>query len=158
MVRNTRVNPPRDPHEEQLYMPILPNRKHNHESKQEHKTQNFIPRFGYTTKVSYSPLRSPQRAGSFPTLILHNPTTKVKGNRFSNLLTRAGDTNFLGSSTTLETPKQPQSLRNSKVTRTTSSHKRCLQQAQEMRKRRERKTKSKGHTHKPHTKGAPSVD
>jgi hypothetical protein len=28
--------------------------------------------------VSYSSLRSPQRAGSFPTLILHKPTTKVK--------------------------------------------------------------------------------
>jgi hypothetical protein len=27
MVRNTRVNPSRDPHEEQTYMPILPTRK-----------------------------------------------------------------------------------------------------------------------------------
>jgi hypothetical protein len=61
--------------------------------------------------VSYSPLRSPQKARSFPTLILHNPTTKVKGNLFSNLLTRVGDINFLGSSTTLETPKQPQSVK-----------------------------------------------
>jgi hypothetical protein len=33
--------------------------------------------------------------------------------------------------------------RNSKVPRTTSSHKRCLQKAQEMRRRGERKTKSK---------------
>jgi hypothetical protein len=33
-----------------------------------------------------------------------------------------------------------------------------LQQAQDMRKRRERKTKSEGHKHKPHTKGAPSID
>jgi hypothetical protein len=48
--------------------------------------------------------------------------------------------------------------RNSKVPRTTSSHKRCLQQSQEMWKRRERKTKSEGHKHKPHTKGAPSTD
>jgi hypothetical protein len=31
-----------------------------------------------TTKVSYSSLRSPQRVGSFPTLILHKLTTKVK--------------------------------------------------------------------------------
>ena len=113
--------------------------KHNHRSKQEHKTQDFIPRFGHTTKVSYFPLRSPQRARTFPTLILHNPTTKVKGNLFSNLLTRAGDTNFLGSSTTLKTPKQSQSVEDSKVLRTTSSHKRCLQQAQETRKRWERK-------------------
>jgi hypothetical protein len=28
--------------------------------------------------VSYSSLRNPQRAGSFSTLILHKPTTKVK--------------------------------------------------------------------------------
>jgi hypothetical protein len=42
----------------------------------------FILRFGHTTKVSYSPLRSPQRDKSFPTQILHNPTTKVKGNLF----------------------------------------------------------------------------
>jgi hypothetical protein len=89
----------------------LPTRKHNHRSKQEHKTQDFIPRFGHTTKVYYFPMRSPQRARTFPTLILHNPTTKVKGNLFSNLLTRAGDTNFLGSFTTLETPKQPQSIK-----------------------------------------------
>jgi hypothetical protein len=70
----------------------------------------FISRFSHTTKVSYSLLRSPQRVGSFSTLILHNPTTKVKGKLFSNLLIRAGDTNFLGSSTTLETPKQPESV------------------------------------------------
>jgi hypothetical protein len=38
----------------------------------------FNPRFGHTTKVSYSPLRSPQRTGSFSTLILQKPTTKVK--------------------------------------------------------------------------------
>jgi hypothetical protein len=71
----------------------------------------FISRFGHTTKVSYSPLRRPQRVGSFPTLIPHNPTTKVKGKCFSSLLTRAGDTNFLGSFRTLETPKQPQSIK-----------------------------------------------
>jgi hypothetical protein len=35
----------------------------------------------------------------------------VKVNLFSNMLTRAGDTNFLGSSTTLETSKQPQSIK-----------------------------------------------
>jgi hypothetical protein len=73
--------------------------------------------------VSYSPLRSPQRAESFPTLTLHNPTIKVKENLFSNLLTRAGNTNFLGSSTTLETPKKPQSVeelngsKNNKITK-----------------------------------------
>jgi hypothetical protein len=38
----------------------------------------FIPRFGHTTKVPYSLLRRPQRAGSLSTLILSLPTTKVK--------------------------------------------------------------------------------
>jgi hypothetical protein len=110
MVRNTRVNPPRDPHEEQLYMPFLPTKTQPRIQARAQDTR-FIPRFGHTTKVSYSPLRSPQRTRSFPTLIVHNQTTKLKGNRFSNRLTRAGDTNFLGSSTSLETPKQPQSVK-----------------------------------------------
>jgi hypothetical protein len=61
---------------------------------------------------------------------------------FSNLLATAGNTNFLRSSTNLETPKQPQPLKNPRVSRTTIPHKRCLQQAQEMRMRGERKTKS----------------
>jgi hypothetical protein len=110
-VRNTRVNAPQDPHKNKPICISCQLEKHNHGSKQEHKTQDFIPRFGHTTKVSYSSLRSPQRAKYFPTLILDNPTTKVKGNLFSNLLTRAGDTKFLGSSITLETPKQPQSIK-----------------------------------------------
>jgi hypothetical protein len=61
-------------------------------------------------KILSQGLATPQRAESFPTLTLYNPITKVKENLFSNLLTRVGNTNFLGSSTTLETPKQPQSV------------------------------------------------
>jgi hypothetical protein len=45
----------------------------------------FIPRFGHTTKVSYSLLRSPKRVESFSTLILHKPTTKIKANSFIKL-------------------------------------------------------------------------
>jgi hypothetical protein len=56
----------------------------------------FIPRFGHTTKVSYSSLRSPQRVESFSTLILHNPTTKVKGFFFSNFAHKSGDYKLLG--------------------------------------------------------------
>jgi hypothetical protein len=56
----------------------------------------FIPRFGHTTKVSYSPLRSPQRAGSFSTQILHNPTTKAKGFLISNDAHKSGDYKLLG--------------------------------------------------------------
>jgi hypothetical protein len=67
---------------------------------------------GYTTKVFYSLLGGPHKDESFSTLILHKPTTKVKGITFSNFSQRAGDTNFLGSSTKLEIPKQPESSRN----------------------------------------------
>jgi hypothetical protein len=56
----------------------------------------FIPRFGHTTKVSYSPLRSPQWAGSFSTLILHILTTKVKGLFFSKFAHKSGDYKLLG--------------------------------------------------------------
>jgi hypothetical protein len=56
----------------------------------------FIPRFSHTTKVSYSPLRSPQRVGSFSTLILHNPTTKVKEFFFSNFAHKSGEYKLLG--------------------------------------------------------------
>jgi hypothetical protein len=34
------------------------------------------------------PLRSPQWVGSFPTLILHTPTTKVKATTFSILFNK----------------------------------------------------------------------
>jgi hypothetical protein len=37
--------------------------------------------------VPYSPLRIPQKVGSFPTLILHTPTTKVKAISFSTCST-----------------------------------------------------------------------
>jgi hypothetical protein len=85
------------------------NNKHNNLKKA--KTQGFILRFDHTTKVSYSLLRSLQRVVSFPTLILHKLTTKVKANFFLNLAQQAGDKNFLGSSRNLETPKQPQPVK-----------------------------------------------
>jgi hypothetical protein len=56
----------------------------------------FIPRFSHTTKVSYFPLRSPQRAGSFSTLILHNLTNKVKGFFISNVAHKSRDYKLLG--------------------------------------------------------------
>jgi hypothetical protein len=46
--------------------------------------------------VSYFPLRSPQRAGPFSTLILHNPTTKVEGFFFSNFAHKSGEYKLLG--------------------------------------------------------------
>jgi hypothetical protein len=95
---------PQDPHDEKTYMSILPNKISITEQARAQDTR-FISRFGHTTKVSYTPLRSPQRAGSFSTLILHNPTTKVKGFLISNVALKSRDYNFLGSSTNLETPK-----------------------------------------------------
>jgi hypothetical protein len=46
--------------------------------------------------VSYSPLRSPQWAGSFSTLILQNSTTKVKGFLISNVAHKSRDYKLLG--------------------------------------------------------------
>jgi hypothetical protein len=70
-------------------MSILPNKITITEQARTQDTR-FILRFSHATKVSYSPLRSPQRAGSFSTLILHNPTTKVKGFLISNVAHKSG--------------------------------------------------------------------
>jgi hypothetical protein len=110
----------------------------------------FILRFGHTTKVSYFSLKSPQRVGSFSTLILQNPTTKVKGFLISNVAHKSGITNFLGSSTNLETPKTPQTVLKPRVSRTQRTHKRCLQQAQDL-KWDGRGKPNREHKHKPHT-------
>jgi hypothetical protein len=75
-------------------MTILPNKISITERARTQDTR-FIPRFGHTTKVSYSLLRSPQRTGSFSTLILHNPTTKVKGFLISNVSHKSGDYKLL---------------------------------------------------------------
>jgi hypothetical protein len=76
-------------------MSILPNKISITERA---RTQDirFISRFDHTTKVSYSLLRSPQRDGSFSTLILHNPTTKVKGLLISNVAHKSEDYKLLG--------------------------------------------------------------
>jgi hypothetical protein len=76
-------------------MSILPNKISITERARTQDTR-FIPRFGHTTKVSYSLLRSPQRAGSFSTLILHNLATKVKGFLISNVSHKSGDYKLLG--------------------------------------------------------------
>jgi hypothetical protein len=41
-------------------------------------------------------MRSSQRTGSFSTLILHNPTTKVKGFLISNVAHKSEDYKLLG--------------------------------------------------------------
>jgi hypothetical protein len=111
----------------------LAKRKSQIQVKQEHKTQDFISRFGHTTKVSYSPLRSPQRGGSFPTLILHNPTTKVKG-FFSQICSQErGIQTSCGRPQLWRLPRNFNPSRNPRVPRTKISHMRCLQQGQEMR-------------------------
>jgi hypothetical protein len=86
---------PQGPQGEKTYMSILPNKISITEQA---RTQDirFIPRFSHTTKVSYSSLRSPQRVGPFPTLILQNPTTKAMGFLISNVAHKSGDYKLLG--------------------------------------------------------------
>jgi hypothetical protein len=71
-------------------MSILPNKITITERARTQDTR-FILRFSHTIKVSYSSLRRAQRARSFSTLIVHNPTTKVKGFFFSNFAHKSGD-------------------------------------------------------------------
>jgi hypothetical protein len=68
-------------------MSSLPKIEHNNWIiRKNTKTLDFIPRFDHTTKMPYSPLRSPQKGRSFPTPILHKPTTNVKTITFSTFL------------------------------------------------------------------------
>jgi hypothetical protein len=60
------------------YNQIWTNQQFKALSKSTPRTHDLTRGSATTIKVSYSSLRSPQRAGSFPTLILHKPTTKVK--------------------------------------------------------------------------------
>jgi hypothetical protein len=93
----------------------------------------FISRFDHTTKVSYSPFMSPQRAGSFSTPIRHNQPQRSK-EIFSQIGSqeRVIQTSW-GRPQLWRLPSNLNPSRNSKVSRTTSSHKRCLQQDQLMR-------------------------
>jgi hypothetical protein len=60
------------------YNQIWTNQQFKALSKSTPRTNDLTRGSATTTKVSYSLLRSPQRVGSFPTLILHKSTTKVK--------------------------------------------------------------------------------
>jgi hypothetical protein len=60
------------------YNQIWTNQQFKALSKSTPRTHDLTRGSTTTTKVSYSSLRSPQRTRSFPTLILHKPTTKVK--------------------------------------------------------------------------------
>jgi hypothetical protein len=60
------------------YNQIWTNQQFKALSKSTPRTHDLTRGSATTTKVSHSLLKSPQRAGSFPTLILHKPTTKVK--------------------------------------------------------------------------------
>jgi hypothetical protein len=110
MVRNTGVNSPRDPHGEQTSMPILANRKS--QSRIQARTQDI--RFYFEVRSHHKgvllPIEEPTQGRVFSNPNPPQPDHQGQWNFFSNLLTRAGNTNFLGSSTTLETSKQPQSV------------------------------------------------
>jgi hypothetical protein len=108
MVRNTRVNSPRDPHDEQTYMPILPTRKTQSQIQAGTQDTGFYPEVRPHHKGVVLPVEEPTKGQVFSNPNPPQPNHQGQGNIFPNLLTRAGITNFLGSSTTLETPKQPQ--------------------------------------------------
>jgi hypothetical protein len=116
----------------------------------------FIPRFGHTTKVSYSLLRSPKRVESFSTLILHKPTTKIKANSFIKLAQESEWYKLLRVIHNLGDSKATSICRGTRRFQEQQVRTRgvCKKKAQEMRRRGERKTKSEGHEHKPHTKGS----
>jgi hypothetical protein len=110
MVRKTRVNPPRDPHDKQTYMPILPTMKTQSQIQERTQGTRFYPEVRPHHKGVLLPVEEPTNGQVFPNPNPQQPNHQGQGNLFSNLLTRAGNTNYLGSSTTLETPKQPQSV------------------------------------------------
>jgi hypothetical protein len=59
-------------------------------------------------KGAVLPIEEPTKGQVFFNHNHPQPDHQGQGILFSNLLTRAGNTNFLGLSTNLETPKQPQ--------------------------------------------------
>jgi hypothetical protein len=78
----------------------------------EARTQDtrFYPEVRPHHKGVLLPVVEPTKGRAFFNPNPPQPNHQGQGNLFSNLLTRAGNTNFLGSSTTLETPKQPHSV------------------------------------------------
>jgi hypothetical protein len=69
----------------------------------ETKTQNFFPKFGYPQRMHTSPLWSSQRAGSLSTLSTSNDYHDLVQFPLLNPHKGEGNTNFLGSTTTLVT-------------------------------------------------------
>jgi hypothetical protein len=104
MVRNTRVKPPQDSHKEQTYMPILSTRKIQSRIQARAQDARVYPEVRPHHKGVLIPIEEPTKGHVFSNPNPPQPNHKGQGKYF---LTRAGNTNFLGSSTTLETPKKP---------------------------------------------------
>jgi hypothetical protein len=140
------------------YNQIWTNQQFKAHSKNTPRTHGLTRGSATTIKVSYSLLRSPQRDGSFPTLILHKPTTKVKAIS-SQLSSSSGWYKLLGVVHNLETPKQPLSVKELKVPWVTNPHK--IQVCDELERWREkgesRWNQQRVRPTSPHTKG-PSIN
>jgi hypothetical protein len=92
-------------------MPILPTRKTQSQIQARAQDIRFYPEVRPHHKGVLLSIEEPTKGQIFFNPNPPQPDHKVQVKSFfSNLLTRAGDINFLGSSTTLETPKQPQSV------------------------------------------------
>jgi hypothetical protein len=74
------VNPPRNPHEE-LYMPFSLTTKHNHESKQVHKTQDY-PEVRPHHKGVLLPVEEPTKGQVFSNPNPPQPDHKRQGKSF----------------------------------------------------------------------------
>jgi hypothetical protein len=70
--------------------------KQNHNHRTSKNTRHKIyPKVRPHHKGVLLPVEEPQRVGSFSTIILHNPTTKVKGFFFSNVAHKSEDYKLL---------------------------------------------------------------
>jgi hypothetical protein len=137
-------------------MPILPTRKTQSQIQARAQDIRFYPEVRPHQKGVLFSIEDPTKGQIFSNRNPPQPDHKGQGKSFSQICSQEQviQTSW-GRPQLWRLPNNLNLSRNLKVPRTTSSHKRCLQQAQEMRKRGERKTKSEGHKHKPHTNGAP---
>jgi hypothetical protein len=79
---------------------------------QEHKDTRFYPEVRPYHKDALLPVVEPTKGQVFSNPNPSQADHQCQDNHFLNVSQRASDTNFLGSSTKLETPKQPKMSRN----------------------------------------------
>jgi hypothetical protein len=94
---------------------------------------------------------------TFPTLFLHKPTTKVKANPFLKLAQRAGDTNFLGSSTSWRLPSTHKPSRNQSSKSNKFAQVKFAKRAQVREREEESEKPTTNQRTSPHTEDPPTV-